>query len=116
MSCSSTSSSSVSRYGLHGRALPELVPKIDPWRQQTEGSDKTYVGWFSGGSALLDIALGGALVAVREAFDDPTPESVADLDTDRLADVIAEGGSLAVNMALDSLRTELEDVREQLQL
>ena len=100
------------------RALPDLIPKVDPWLPQREDLTEDdvppdVVGWFDG-SPLLDIALGGALVAIRENFEEPTPENSRELDTERMAEIIAEGGALAVRLGLESMADEIGAIREQL--
>jgi hypothetical protein len=95
------------------RAIPHLVPEIDPWRPGEREARQPV--WFDG-SPLVDIALGAGLVSLREAFGEPTPESVADLDTDRLAEVLADGGSVGVRMGLESMAAEIGAVRERLRI
>lgn len=84
-------------------ALPELIPEIDPWlpdpprpRESLDG-----VTWFDG-TALLDISLGAALVGLREAFPQPDEQSVAQLETDELTEVMAKAGRVGVRRALNS--------------
>ena len=96
-------------------ALPRLVPEIDPWLPGERGAGEPETVWFDG-SAVVDIALGAALVALREAFGEPTRDSVADLDTDRLAGVLTDGGSVGVRMALDSIAEGIRNVQERLNL
>jgi hypothetical protein len=52
---------------------------------------------------------------LREAVGDLTEEQ-ADVDTDRLAEVMADSGAQAANVALRSLASELEQVRQRLGL
>jgi hypothetical protein len=93
------------------RALPDLIPDIDPWRpQRREFRESVWID----DTALVDIALGGALVALRQAVDVPTEESAREVDVDALLDVIAEGGAQALGIAAGSLEAEIRDVNELL--
>lgn len=62
----------------------------------------------------MDIALGGALVALRQAVDVPTEDSAREADIDALLDVIAEGGARALRIAARSIEAEICDVNELL--
>lgn len=61
--------------------LPRLIPEIDPWWPEPEPLREKFdgIGWLDA-SPLLDIALGGALVALREAFPEPDEKNVTELD------------------------------------
>jgi hypothetical protein len=93
------------------RALPDLVPDIDPWHPHRREFRETI--WFDD-TALVDVALGGALVALRRAADEPTEESARSVDMDAMLDVIAEGGAQAVRTAAHSIEAELNEVNELL--
>lgn len=84
-------------------ALPELIPDIDPWLpgppRRLELPDE--VTWFDG-APLLDIALGAALVGLREAFPQPDEQSVSELETERLVELAAEAGRAGVERAMAS--------------
>lgn len=91
------------------RAIPDLVPGIDPWRNiKPENADD--IGWFDG-TPLIDIALGGGLVALRQMLPKPDAETVAKLDTDQLRKVMAEGGAVAVAQAVKSLTASVKSVQ-----
>jgi hypothetical protein len=92
------------------RAIPDVMPHIDPWRPDHDAGQRELV-WFNG-SALLDIALGGALVGIREAFGTPTPEETRNLNIDRVAEAMARGGTEAVQLALRAMTSELNAVAE----
>lgn len=94
-------------------AVPRLVPDLDPWLPPGHGPRPPRPQWFDG-TGLLDIALGAALVGLHEAVGEPTPETVAELDTDRLADILAEAGRHGVQLAVESLRAEADVVRERI--
>lgn len=92
-------------------AFPELVPEIDPWiGGKPEFNDD--IGWLDG-SPLIDIALGGALVALREMLPNPDAKSVERLDSDVLRKVMAKGGEAAVRQSLASLRGTAKEVRDR---
>jgi len=92
-------------------SFPELVPEIDPWiGGKPEFNDE--IGWLDG-SPLLDIALGGALVALREMLPNPDAKSVERLDSDVLRKVMAKGGEAAVRQSLASLRGTAKEVRDR---
>jgi hypothetical protein len=91
------------------RAIPNLVPSIDPWRNtRQEVADD--IGWFDG-TPLIDIALGGGLVALRQMLPNPESENVAKLDSDQLRKVMAEGGTAAVAQAMKSLAASAKTVQ-----
>ncbi|WP_210479504.1 hypothetical protein [Naasia sp. SYSU D00948] len=91
------------------RAIPDLVPDVDPWRpDRKERPETTWVD----GSALADIALGAALVELRRRIGDPTPDR-ADIDEDEVAEVMARGADRGVELALRTLEEELSEVRDR---
>jgi hypothetical protein len=51
------------------------------------------------GSAMLDLALGGALVGLREAFPQPNERVVAKLETEKLVEVVQRGGGVGLERA-----------------
>jgi hypothetical protein len=91
------------------RALPDLLPDIDPWRETRE--ERPGADWIDG-TVLLDIALGGALVALREHVGEPN-QARADIDTDEIAEVMTRGGGRAIDLALQSLEGELGEARDR---
>ncbi|WP_142024363.1 hypothetical protein [Blastococcus colisei] len=93
------------------RAMPDLVPDVDPWRPgREERPDSNWVD----ASALLDVLLGGALVALRAHVGEPTLDT-AELDDEEAVEVMARGGERAAELALRSLGEELEEARQRLQ-
>ncbi len=95
--------------GLLYPRLPRLIPEIDPWWPEPEPLREKFDGveWFDA-SALLDIALGGALVALREAFPEPDEKNVRGLEGETLEKVLLEGASLSVERAFKSLAASAE--------
>jgi len=95
--------------------LPRLIPDIDPWwpepgplREKFDGVD-----WLDG-SPLMDIAIGSALVALREAFPEPDEKNVRELEGERLEKVLIDGASQGIELALKSLSTSAEQIRDLL--
>jgi hypothetical protein len=91
------------------RALPDLLPHVDPW--STPEEERPGAAWVDG-AAMLDIALGSALVALRDQVGDPTEEAV-DVDDDEIAEVLARGGDRGIELALRSLDAEVGEARER---
>jgi hypothetical protein len=85
------------------RAVPDLIPQIDPWLpeppRQPQNIDE--VKWFDA-SPLLDISLGAALVALREAIPEPNEQIAAELETENLEEILASGGRVGVERAFSS--------------
>ena len=92
------------------RALPDLIPEVDPWWPKPERTDPPARSDWVDGTALLDFALGGALVGLREALGEPN-ERNGDVDSDRIAEVMAESGARGIELGLRSLAAELDQVR-----
>lgn len=90
-------------------ALPRLIPEIDPWIPEREGARAPFddVGWFDG-TPLLDVALGGALVALRQAYPGFDQESVQKIDGDELHKVIVNGGVESGRRAIESISRSAE--------
>jgi hypothetical protein len=95
-------------------ALPDLIPSVDPWRPDPprEGRQLDGVGWFDG-MPLLEISFGAALVALREAVPQPDEQIVAELDFQKLEAVLAEGGRIGVERAIDSAARAAKAVPSQ---
>jgi hypothetical protein len=93
------------------RALPDLIPDIDPWHPHRPEFRESV--WFDD-TPLMDIALGGALVALRQTLDVPTEESAREVDVDALLEVIAEGATQALRIAARSIEDDINDVNELL--
>ncbi len=92
------------------RVWPRLLPDVDPWVSVDRPPRQSV--WLDG-SAMVDIALGGALVGLREAIDDPL--TLDDVDSDRVAEIMAEAGTRSIELARRHLAEEKEEVRELLQ-
>lgn len=86
-------------------ALPRLVPEIDPWLPEIERPDDRFDGveWFDA-SPIIDIAFGAALVAIREAIPQPDEKIAREIDVERLAAIMEEGGKAGVEMAVRSVQ------------
>jgi hypothetical protein len=100
------------------RALPSLIPEIDPWfpgleQMDIKSVDRDDLAWFDG-SPLIDIAIGGAIVSLREAVRQPDEKSVANLDSDVLQRAIAKGGAEALERAVKSITRKSKDIRTSL--
>ncbi|HUF86246.1 MAG TPA: hypothetical protein VMM59_02590, partial [Thermohalobaculum sp.] len=94
--------------------IPELIPEIDPWlpepprrRRAEDGID-----WFDG-TPLVEMAFGAALVALREAIPQPDEKIVAELDTEKVAEVMAEGGRVGIEQAFKSATAAANAARTQ---
>ncbi len=85
------------------RAIPELIPHLDPWWPEEEKSGERFdgVGWFDA-SPILDISLGGALVALRQAYPHIDEDIVRKLDTDKLQDIMLAGAKESLARAFES--------------
>jgi hypothetical protein len=87
--------------------IPELIPEIDPWEPPIPDPDpEPRLPWFDP-TPLLSMALGGALVALREAFPFPGTEITDEVDA-RADDLIERGARVALDGGLQSLGTTLE--------
>ncbi len=98
------------------RRWPRLIPEIDPWWPEPEPLRESFdgVGWLDA-SPLFDIALGGALLALREAFPEPDEKALAGLEPERLEKVLQGGAETAIERALKSLASSGELARFPLQ-
>lgn len=93
------------------RALPDLIPHIDPWwpePKRVQGQDDT--PWLDL-NPLLDISFGGALVALREAFPEPNEKLGEQLDPKRIEAVMAEGGKIGLERGLKSVAGAMDVTR-----
>jgi hypothetical protein len=99
------------------RAIPKLIPEIDPWMPEPERLVKGFDGvqWFDA-SPVLDIALGGALVALREAFPEPSEELAAKLERENLEEVLQKGALEGLERGFKSAVTAANRVRAELKL
>lgn len=92
------------------RAVPELVPEVDPWRPRGPKEPVVERSQWVDASGLVDIALGGALVELRRAIGEPT-EKEGDVDAEAISEVLAEGGRRAFDVARQSIAADLERAR-----
>jgi hypothetical protein len=97
------------------KAVPKLIPEIDPWLPESERLSKAFDGveWFDA-SPLLDIALGGALVAIRESFPEPDEKRTPLLETEKLQEVMLRGALSAMERGVKSAQTAAGRVRSEL--
>jgi hypothetical protein len=106
--------------------IKPLIPKrifdiLDPWpvplfehEQILPLPEPDPVPWFDP-EPLLDIALGGAIIALREAFPDPDPEQ-RDRALEAFETIALEGAARAITQSLESLdiaRKGIDELREQ---
>jgi len=80
--------------------IPELIPEIDPWYRIREPIPPRPP--FVNPEPLIDIALGGALLALREEFQLPR-EDVTDILEERAPDLIARGATVAIHRGVEAL-------------
>ena len=82
-------------------AWPELARQIDPWLPEPRRRVSDGIEWFDA-MPLLEMSFGAALVALREAVPQPEERLVAELDTEKLEAILAEGGRSGAERALKS--------------
>ena len=78
--------------------------KLDPWYPIPEKEPKPEPNpllWFDA-EPILDVALGGALLAIREKFPEPIPELREEAEK-ALDEVLANGVKFAVSSATQSI-------------
>jgi hypothetical protein len=85
--------------------VPELIPELDPWQPPIPEPDPPPLPWVDP-TPLLSIALGGALVALREVFPFPAVE-ITDAVDQQGDEVIARGVTVALREGLRSLDATL---------
>jgi hypothetical protein len=81
--------------------LPELIPEIDPWVPPRPEPDPPFPP-FVDPTPLVDIALGGALLALREEFPMPSVEIRDDVDK-RADELIRRGVAIGLQRGTESL-------------
>jgi hypothetical protein len=86
--------------------IPALVPQIDPWLPD-QGEPEPPVPPFVDPSPLLDIALGGALLALRAEFPMPSVD-VREAVDDRGDELLQNGAAAALCLGMQSFATTLE--------
>jgi hypothetical protein len=74
--------------------IPELIPEIDPWIPPLPEPDPPTPPWVDP-TPLLSVALGGALVALREAFPYPSVDITDEVD-ERADELIERGAAIAL--------------------
>ena len=84
----------------------DLRELIDPWLPLPPEPRPDPVPWIDI-EPLLDSALGGAILAVRERYPEPTGGKF-DVGADEVGELAAAGAERAVAMALDDLRTRVD--------
>lgn len=87
----------------------ELIPWVDPWGpwapERTENDAP--LPWFDT-QPLIDVAIGGALVALREAQPYP-PENLDELDG-KVVEVAQRGAAESLKRGLDELTRDMSEV------
>lgn len=83
----------------------ELVPRIDPWGPWERNQENPILPWVQE-SHLVDLALGGALVALREQY--PYPSEKGQEFDERAAATVRRGMAAALDHGLGELRGELQ--------
>lgn len=87
---------------------PRLRPWLDPWGPLAGKVENPPIPWLDL-EPLADIAVGGALVALRGAF--PYPDEGADFDFgDKARDVVTKGAAEALRRGFEQFRADLEGV------
>lgn len=81
--------------------LPELIPEIDPWLPELREPEPPFPP-FVDPSPLVDIALGGALLALREEFPVPSVELRDEVD-EKADELIRRGAAIGLRMGVESL-------------
>ncbi|MBB5806143.1 hypothetical protein F4560_005911 [Saccharothrix ecbatanensis] len=85
---------------------PRLRPWLDPWGPLAGKPENPPIPWLDL-EPLADIAIGGALVALRGAF--PYPDEKVDFD-DKARDVAMRGASEALRRGFEQFHADLEGV------
>ncbi len=89
----------------------ELLRTLNPWWPTPEpGPDP--VPWFNL-EPLLDAALGGAIVAIREKYSDAAGEAL-EVSEDQVAEIATAGASRTLELALDEARRSCRTVDDLL--
>ena len=83
----------------------ELIPHIDPWRPWPKDGPEPPLPWVDV-DPLLDVALGAALVALREVY--PYPDGKEQEFDERATAIVRHGMADGLSRALDTLSAELE--------
>jgi hypothetical protein len=86
--------------------FPELIPEIDPWRPPPPEPGPPLPP-FTDPTPLLDIALGGALLALREEFPLPNVD-IRDAVDERGDAAIERGVTTGVELGRQSMRADLD--------
>jgi len=108
-------SNSLVYWLLEAVAVAKLRKSLDPWspvddKERAELADQ--LPW-SDLEPLLDVALGGAVVALREAFGEPTPKLTATLDDQTIDKVLTDGVRTAYDLSIRSLASSISQVTTQ---
>lgn len=88
----------------------ELIPHIDPWWPADKRKGQPPLPWVDL-QPLVDLAIGGAVLAVRQAF--PYPEELGDVAElgDKAVAIAQRGANDTLSRALDQMGADLEDTR-----
>jgi hypothetical protein len=80
---------------------PDIWDLLNPWHPKPPKPEPDPLPWFDP-EPLMDIALGGAIVAIREEFPDPNNINVSKAEQDVEA-LIEKGAKIAVTRSSKSL-------------
>ncbi len=89
------------------------IPEIDPWIVAEPRRGEDGVPWMDG-RPLLDIALGGALVAINQAHPRPDAKLAEDLGEQELTRIAREGARVGLDLARASLKASLAAVEQRM--
>ncbi len=87
----------------------ELLAELDPWRPKSEEEVQRRsmeIPWTSP-EPILELGLGGALIALREEFSDPGPDSHEEVE-EAFDEVVNYGVERALGMAEETLDESVE--------
>lgn len=85
----------------------DLLHELDPWRPSLDPRERHEALPWTNPEPILDLALGGALVALREEFPEPDPE-VREEAVEVFDDVVDRGVTAALEMARENRDKSLE--------
>lgn len=86
---------------------PSLLPQIDPWLPADPREPEPSFPPFVDPSPLLDMILGGALLALREEYPMPNIDVHKEVD-ERGDELLQKGATVALRAGLDSFGSTLE--------
>jgi hypothetical protein len=90
------------------RVWPEILPWLDPWQPQPDLQKELPPIPLFDPAHLINIALGGAIVAIRQAIPYP-PEKFSEEHEKIAADAIMQGGRQALNTAVKQMAPMMKE-------